>query len=71
MRIICIHPTFVKPVPQNSVTWKGPHKREASRPAYDLRFRATFGCPGVNWENMEEFEESGEDEDGSDSDLEW
>ena len=27
-------------------TMKGPRKREASQPAYDLRFRAPFGCPG-------------------------
>ena len=27
-------------------TMKGPRKREASQPAYDLRFRAPFGCTG-------------------------
>ena len=33
---------------------KGPRKREASQPAYDLRFRAPFGCPG-RWSQGDNF----------------
>ena len=31
----------------NMKTWKGPRQREASRPAYDLRFWEPFGFPGT------------------------
>ena len=36
------------------ITMKGPREREASQPAYDLRFRAPFGCPG-RWSQGEFF----------------